>query len=129
MSEGSSSPWRRWRPPRDLWLVLLAACLVGGLYLLQPALLEVPPADAPRLASARVDDCVGTSDKDYDGNAHSHFRPVPCWYRSARFRVAGIGVPGQRAEDFCRSFPGWDAGSWVLAPREGTQEVFCLARA
>jgi serine/threonine protein kinase len=97
-----------------------------------PAAGEKAPASASSITDGHVGDCAAPADE------LPSYRKVPCWYRSADFKLLSIEhvtpekvwinskVYDDDAEAACAGVPGWDAGTTDSVKSGDEWLVFCL---
>jgi pyruvate/2-oxoglutarate dehydrogenase complex dihydrolipoamide acyltransferase (E2) component len=117
--------------------LLLIAGVIAGIIFLSKILSSTPPDDAPELSTTHVGDCAASRSSDSsESNFESSYKEVPCWYRSAHYRVLKISAPdykgattsGDAERKVCQDVSGWDAGNAVQVSNcsSGTL-IYCLA--
>jgi serine/threonine protein kinase len=117
-----------------VWLVLAALGFVVYPKVIAPALGEKAPASASSITDGHVGDCAAPADE------LPSYRKVPCWYRSADFKLLSIEhltpekvwinskVYDDDAEAACAGVPGWDAGTTDSVKSGDEWLVFCLGK-
>ncbi|WP_410787881.1 serine/threonine-protein kinase [Kribbella sp. C-35] len=110
-----------------VWLVLAAVAFYVYPKIISPAVAEKAPASAASITEGHVGDCAAPAEEV------PSYRKVPCWYRSADYKLLSIErvttdkpwVPSDE-EAACAGVPGWDAGTTDSVKSGDQWLVFCL---
>jgi serine/threonine protein kinase len=114
------------------WLAVIAVAFYVYPKIISPAVGEKAPASASSITEGHVGDCAAPAEE------LPSYRKVPCWYRSADFKLLSIErVTPEKTNVFaklydsdeeaaCAGVPGWDAGTSDSVKSGDHWLVFCL---